>query len=104
MEKHWIPSELRGTHTFFSDYDLWQYHTMQDDRVCEVCSRHAHMAVVIGSKIRLLFPYLDIISVDVIAVNEHMPRDANCRCWLTRIGFFEFTLGKEKKRGSEGES
>jgi hypothetical protein len=81
-----IPKRFLGRVTFFSGYDLWEYHNMMDDRVCMICETHADMETIIGSLLRVLFPYLQIVARDKIMVHEHMPRDDNCRCWLERVG------------------
>lgn len=88
-DKSWIPEEFRGKRTFFSDWDLWQYHYVHDERVCNVCAGHGDMSVIVGSKIRLLFPYLEIVDWELIFAMEH----PNCRCTLVRIGFYEEALG-----------
>lgn len=85
--RHRIPLEYRDKITFFSDYDLWAYHYVHDDRVCPVCERHGDMSVIIGSKIRLLFPYLEIVDVNTIRVHEH----PHCRCTLTRSEWIYLT-------------
>ena len=79
--KQRIPDEYRGKFTFFSDWDSWQYHYVHDEKVCPVCEGHGDMTVIIGSKIRLLFPYLEIVDADTIKANEH----PNCRCTLSRL-------------------
>lgn len=72
--------------TFFSDYDMWQYHGLWDGKTCVECKGHLRMgqiggSIYIGSKIRLLFPYLFIVNANTIQANVH----PNCRCYLERI-------------------
>jgi hypothetical protein len=69
--------------TFFSVLDEWLYIEISDTRLCETCRANALMenGVYNGNRLRLFFPYLEILDEDTIAVNEH----PNCRCVLVRI-------------------
>jgi hypothetical protein len=79
-----IPAEFRGL-TFFSNWDLWEYHLVLDDRICKVCEARAVLDVIPGDTIRMLYPYLEIVDWNKIMVNEHL----NCRCFLVRTWFDE---------------
>ena len=86
-----IPPQARGRVTFFSDWDLWLYELILDDRLCSECAGHAS-GMFQGSHIRLLFPYLEIVDEDLIDVLVH----PNCRCELRRVGGYqEFNFGQE---------
>ena len=67
--------------TFFSAYDLWEYTAVLDDRLCEKCLGYEATPRYLGSELRMLFPYLEIVDENTINVNVH----PNCRCTLTRI-------------------
>lgn len=78
-----IPPELRGKITFFSDYDLWEYHAVFDERLCDACSILADVGFFLGIHLRKYFPYLEIMDENRINCEVH----PNCRCWLSRLGF-----------------
>lgn len=77
--KNRVPNWLRGRVTFFSDYDLWQYYSQQDTRLCLECSRWGN-ALLPGHILRSTFPWLDIMDENLIYPNVHK----NCRCHLRR--------------------
>ena len=83
-----IPEEYRNRYTFFSEWDIWEYVPVIDDNTCPICLGHKEVEYP-GSKIRLIFPYLEIITPDLIMVHEH----PNCRCTLVWRGFK--TIGEE---------
>lgn len=77
-----IPDEYRNRYTFFSEWDIWEYVAIMDDRTCMVCKEHEGVEFT-GNRIRLIFPYLKIIDPYLIEVNQH----PNCRCVLVWRGF-----------------
>lgn len=79
-----IPEKYYGVVTFFSDYDLWRWEAIMDDRICPTCSFYERVHYfVIGSKVRLLFPYLEILDENTIKPNAHQ----HCRCLLHRASW-----------------
>jgi len=75
--------------TFFGKHDAWKYVEKPDDRLCDVCRRHATKLVWFGDVLRYFFPYLEIMDENNIRVRAHMPRDDNCRCVLVRLAHEE---------------
>ena len=69
--------------TFFSKNDVWQYIEISDQKLCPVCRANASRngGNYTGASLRASFPYLDILDVDTIQVNQH----PNCRCVLVRL-------------------
>lgn len=75
-----IPHELVPHDvTFFSDLDQWSYVALTE--ACESCLEYESGTIYPGSSLRSLFPYLEVIDIDTIAVNVH----PNCQCYLERI-------------------
>jgi hypothetical protein len=73
--------------TFYSILDRWQYITLGDDKVCDLCSPLDGEEYT-GAWIRTKFPFHTVDNEDVISVHRHMPRDDNCRCILMRSSLF----------------
>lgn len=67
--------------TFFSRADTWRYVAVLDDRTCEVCRRYEGHEEFTGAMLHSLFPFLEIVDVDLIMVHAHL----NCRCYLERV-------------------
>jgi len=67
--------------SFFSQYDLWIYHAVLDDRLCLTCLDNEKTPRIFGNELRAKFPYLEIIDENTINAKVH----PNCRCLLTRI-------------------
>lgn len=67
--------------TYFSIFDLWQYHKISDDKLCDICEELAAEGTYNGNALRSRFPDLTIQDHDTIAVNRH----PWCRCQLVRI-------------------
>ena len=67
--------------TFFSRLDTWRYVAVLDGRTCEVCRQYEGHEEFTGAMLRSLFPFLEIVDVDMITVNAH----PNCRCYLERV-------------------
>lgn len=82
FERKWIPDDLKkpGT-TFFSPYDYWVFIEHDDGKLCNRCYMISLMGLFLGSELRLMFPYLEIIDEDTIKANIH----PNCRCILRRL-------------------
>ena len=74
--------------TFFSGQDIWLYDPREDDKTCEICRNIADQAALMGgfngNSLRALFPHYEVVDVNTIKANAHMPRDSNCRCLLIR--------------------
>lgn len=79
-----VPKELRRK-TFFGKYELWMYNAVLDDRLCDICLEFEKNPRFLGSALRTIFPYLEILDEDTIKVHAHMPRDDHCRCTLNRV-------------------
>lgn len=75
-----IPPELSHL-TFFADTDVWIYHEVSDDRLCDTCRKLARVGYFMGDHLRILFPYLFISDADTIYCFVH----PNCRCYLSRL-------------------
>ena len=75
-----IPPELQGI-TFFADTDVWIYHEVSDDRLCDTCRKLAQVGYFMGDHLRIIFPYLFIQDENTIYCMVH----PNCRCYLTRL-------------------
>lgn len=73
--------EMPSGVTFFSRLDEWQYVGMTDGVICEACRGYEESGTFTGTMLRSLFPFLEILDIDTIAVNAH----PNCRCYLERI-------------------
>jgi hypothetical protein len=67
----------------FSENDFWQYRTVSDDSLCPLCQTYRNLTFQ-GHELLTLFPYLEVVDQNTINVNNHMPRDPNCRCRLER--------------------
>lgn len=67
--------------SFFGEYDLWHYIPIFDKKLCDRCLMHARTEYFVGTYLRGLFPYLEIVDANIINANVH----PNCRCILTRI-------------------
>jgi len=76
-----IPSDVAIEITYFSAKDVWEYHSVMDNRRCEICSNHEETGEFRGNLLRTVFPDLEIIDWDIIRVNTH----PNCRCYLLRV-------------------
>jgi hypothetical protein len=74
-----ISPKLSGP-TYFGDNDAWLYQESGHPNICEECSSY-NLNVYRGSEIRQLFPYLEIINKDFIAVHIH----PHCGCMLVRV-------------------
>ena len=74
--------------TFFSGHDIWLYDPREDNITCEICRNIADQSELMGgfngNSLRSLFPHREVLSVNTIKPNSHMPRDPNCRCYLIR--------------------
>jgi len=59
--------------TFFSKNDVWQYIEISDQKLCPVCRANARRngGNYEGAHLRASFPYLDILDVNTIQVNQH---------------------------------
>jgi len=79
-----IPHELRYV-TFFSKEDVWVYHFVSDDRICERCRTYGMQEYFAGNELRKEFPDLVIQSTEVLYASVH----PNCRCYLTRLFPYE---------------
>jgi hypothetical protein len=77
--KQRIPSDLKG-HSFFSNFDLYQYIAITDDRTCKLCMEFDRM-IIQGSFIRSYYPYLEIIGENQLLPHVH----PNCRCTMLRV-------------------
>ena len=75
----WIPSDLKGLSTFFSEYDVWDY-GITNVNTCKVCEGNM-VGVYQGHELRSLFPYLVVMDEDTIAPHVH----PNCACVLNRL-------------------
>lgn len=75
-----IPEAYRKQ-SFFGFYDIWKYIPKFDRKLCPKCLQNATEVYYVGTFLRGLFPYLEIIDENTIAVNEH----PHCRCILTRV-------------------
>ena len=82
LDKKWIlEGEYPPNTTFFSILDRWQYSAISDTKVCLLCRQYEDIGEFSGNILRGLFPYLEIVSVDLIYPNVH----PNCRCYLERV-------------------
>ena len=75
----WIPPDLKGLMTFFSEYDVWDY-GITNVNTCKVCDGNM-VGVYQGHELRSLFPNLVIMDEDAIAPNVH----PNCACVMRRL-------------------
>jgi hypothetical protein len=57
-----------------------------DNKVCPLCLPYENK-ILTGDTIRVLFPFLEIVDIELIRPHTHMPRDDNCRCTLERVLF-----------------
>jgi len=71
--------------TFFSEYDLWQYVPVYDEKLCPKCEAYALIGVFKGTELRSKFEFLTISDEDHIYAKVH----PHCRCELFRILSFE---------------
>lgn len=89
-----IPDEL-PRQTFFGKYDLWYYIAITDSRTCRTCLM-LDRSVLMGIDLRLLFPWLEVISSDQMLPMTH----PNCRCTLLRVtnlqDYLDFTRTLEE--------
>lgn len=92
-----IPWEY-GHLTYFSRNDTWVYHGIFDEVFCPLCQNAAVPFTYAGSSLRRIFPFLNIVGADKIEARVHMPRDDNCRCWLSRSVASDKVLDKQEKR------
>lgn len=67
--------------TFFGKNDVWLYHAIADNRLCDACKELARKGKFVGTHLRAYFPYLEILNANTIKTNVH----PNCRCLLHRI-------------------
>jgi len=74
-----IPPDIKKT--FFSRFDVWIYHAVLDNKLCDQCLAFEKQPRYFGSEIRSLFPYLEIQDENTIKANVH----PHCRCFLTRL-------------------
>lgn len=81
--KEYTRSKFSKDIPFFTENDFWKYHTVSDDRTCTLCMAYANMTFQ-GAELLTLFPYLEVVDANTIRANTHLPRDPNCRCWLSR--------------------
>jgi len=70
-----------STVTFFGRYDLWMYHAVLDDKLCDLCLAHEKHPRYLGWHLRLFFPYLKYVNDNKLMANVH----PHCRCYLTRV-------------------
>lgn len=72
-----------GGVTFFGANDIWLYIEINDQKLCPVCRANAGMegGEYRGNRIRGFFPYLEILDINTIKVNEH----PHCRCIMVRL-------------------
>jgi hypothetical protein len=84
--------------TFFAKGDTWVYHGVFDERFCPLCQDKAVPFTYSGLHLRREFPWLMISSEDRIEARVHMPRDDNCRCWLSRSGASDEALDKQEAK------
>lgn len=75
-----IPADLKP-YSYFGAEDVWVYHFVSDDRLCDQCRLYAEIEFWAGDELRSTFPFLEITSKEIINVNVH----PNCRCYLTRL-------------------
>ena len=75
----WIPADLKGQVTFFSEYDLWDY-GITNINTCKECKADV-IGVYQGNELRSLFPDLVILNEDEIAPCVH----PNCACVMRRL-------------------
>ena len=75
-----IPEEY-GAMSFFGFYDIWKYFPIFDKKLCPKCLQNALTVYYVGTYLRGLFKYLEILDANTIAVNQH----PHCRCILTRL-------------------
>ncbi len=75
-----IPTDLKA-YRFFGADDVWIYHFVSDDRLCDQCRLYAEIQFWGGDELRTTFPFLEITSKEIIHVHVH----PNCRCHLTRL-------------------
>lgn len=71
--------------TFFSVQDEWMYVLNFSSKTgpCQTCKTNEKLesGMYRGNHLRAFFPYLEILDVNTIKVNEH----PNCRCVLVRV-------------------
>jgi hypothetical protein len=79
FDASWIPPNINVT--FFSEYDLWYYLDISDDRSCMACTELGGI-IFHGNELRQAFPNLEITDADTIHPNVH----PNCRCLMIRVG------------------
>lgn len=79
QDKKWIPEHLKEL-SYFSQYDLWHYMAVSDERRCELCDVNDGVDMA-GDVLRGKFEYLEIIDENMIYPNVH----PNCRCMLIRV-------------------
>lgn len=82
--KQRIPPEMRGV-TYFGELDIWQYHAVYDNVLCDRCRVHSRTEFYVGVDLRTWFPYLEIKHENRIDVKVHH----HCRCRLTRLKLVE---------------
>ena len=70
--------------TFFSEYDVWQFIAITDDRTCASCMNY-DTRFYKGNELRSEFIFLEIVDGNLILAKVH----PNCRCQLSRITFTE---------------
>jgi hypothetical protein len=92
--KQRIPDKYRGLYTFFSDSDLWRYEvdwdkTAKGNGPCQQCLTHED-STYIGSKLRLLFPYLEIMTQEYI--HPHVHPNCRCRLWWSQGVISRYTI------------
>jgi len=87
----WIPDELKGVVTFFSEYDLWDYSNI-NYHTCQTCVGNSS-TVYQGDELRSLFPFLAILDEDTIYPEVH----PNCTCVMRRVtnGQDDRLIGKD---------
>ena len=87
----WIPEDLKGVVTFFSQYDLWDYSNI-NYHTCKNCIENSS-TIYQGDMLRSLFPYLVILDEETIWPSVH----PNCTCTMKRVtnGQDERLLEKE---------
>ena len=83
--KRRIPDKYRGIYSFFSDWDLWHYEVRMEPTplgniACPECMQYED-TTYLGSKLRLLFPYLEILTQQEI--HPHVHNHCRCRLWWT---------------------
>ena len=87
-----IPDELRG-HSFFSQFDLWQYEVITDDKTCSPCL-DLDTRFYYGDELRGEFFFMQVIDANTIEAHIH----PNCRCVLNRITEPDIYLSVTRKK------